>query len=439
MDRTGERYAVARDRVLAGGSGRTAGTSATHPGDGATVMGVRHFTGAHPETTALRIVATHAGVCDAEGRAPSEPLCLVVGGGIGIGVFAFHYVKEAVSTFFVGGRHRWDDARGFLADAARRLGLEPTVVESGGAKQAAAQLETATADGPAIAWVDLAELGTRGYPADWSGGGYHVLVVYGREPTTGDWLVGDLAADPIPVTPDLLARARARIARQRNRVMTLALRDGASTAEVTPTAVLAGLRATVDGLRNPRSRNFGFDALADLADRLDGRGREAWSRTFPRGRQLFAGLASIHRFVETYGTGGGLLRPLFAAGLAEAAAVTGDVRLGAVGEQYAALGTAWSSLARAALPDDVPVLREARELEAANVRRYRDRGPAALDEIRAAHRRVAEIETAVAADFPLDEAATTRLLTDLAGRVRSIHAGEIAALDELGTIVSDAG
>lgn len=439
MERTGERYAVARDHVLAAGPDRSAGATPTPMEDGPTVLGIRHLGGAHPETTALRIVAAHAGIRGADGRPPSEPLCLVVGGGIGIGVFAFHYEKEAVSTFFVGGRHRWDDARGFLELAARRLGLEPTIVESGGARQAAAQLEAATADRPAIAWVDLAELGTRGYPADWSGGGYHVLVVYGREPSTGDWIVGDLARDPIAVAPELLSRARTRIAKQRNRVMTLAPAGGAATAEVTPTAVIGGLRATVDGLRNPRSRNFGLDALADLADRLDGRGRDAWSRTFPRGRRLFAGLASIHRFVETYGSGGGLLRPLFAAGLVEAAAVTGDARLAVLGERYAALGSAWSALAHAALPDSVPLLRDARELEAANDRHYRDRGPAALDEIRAAHRRLAEIEAEVARDFPLDEGATADLLAGLASRVRSIHAGETAALGELGAIVADAG
>jgi hypothetical protein len=438
MERTGERYAVARDHVLAGGPDRPTAAAPTPTEDGPTILGIRHLGGAHPETTAFRIVAAHAGIRATDGRPPSEPLCLVVGGGIGIGVFAFHYEKEAVSTFFVGGRHRWDGARGFLELAARRLGLEPTVVESGGARQAVAQLEAATADGPAIAWVDLAELGTRGYPADWSGGGYHVLVVYGREPSTGDWLVGDLARDPIAVAPELLSRARARIVKQRNRVMTVAP-AGAGTAEVTPTAVLAGLRATVDGLRNPRSRNFGLDALADLADRLDGRGRDAWSRTFPRGGRLFAGLASIHRFVETYGSGGGLLRPLFAAGLVEAATAVGDPRLAALGERYAALGAAWSDLAHAALPDEVPLLREARELDSANDRHYRDRGPAALDEIRAAHRRLAEIEAEVARDFPLDEGATADLLAGLASRVRSIHAGETAALEELGAIVADAG
>lgn len=56
-----------------------------------------------------------------------------------------------------------------------------------------------------------------------------------------------------------------------------------------------------------------------------------------------------------------------------------------------------------------------------------------------ANARPAAIEAAVAADFPLGDAASADLLGDLAARVRSIHAGETAALDELEAIVGNAG
>jgi hypothetical protein len=363
----------------------------------------------------------------------SEALTFVVGGGLGIGVFQFVYEKEDFASFFVGGGHRWDDARTFLDAGARRLGLETRVFESGGARQAAAQLEAATASGPAIAWVDLAELGTRGYPAEWSGGGYHVLVVYGREDSTEAWLVGDLAADPVAIPADALARARARIAKQRNRLMSVG-RAGGEPAEV-PAAVASGLRATVDGLRNPRSRNFGLAALADWADRLEGTGRDSWARAFPRGGRLWNGLTFLHQFVECHGTGGGLLRPLFAAGLREAADLTGTDGLRDVADRYAALGTSWTDLARAALPDDVPLLREAREIQAANARRYGQGGAASLDENRLATARLGEIGAAVSADFPLADSGVADLRADLARRVRAIHAAEVAALDELAGVV----
>ena len=423
MARTGERYAVARDHLL----GATGAPSAV--AEPAIVAGVRHFPGVHPESTALRIVATHAGVRGRDGEPISEPLAFVVGGGVGIGVFAFVYEKEDFASFFVGGGHRWDDARGFLEAAARRLGLEPRVVESGGARQAVSQLGAATAPGPAIAWVDIAELGTRGYPGEWSGGGYHVLVVYGRD-DSGNWLAGDLAPEPIVLTAEVLARARARIAKQRHRLLTVGRPPGAGPTDLGE-AIRSGLRATVDGLRNPRSRNFGLAALADWAERLEGRGRDSWSRSFPRGRRLWNGLTFAHQFIDCHGTGGGLLRTLYAAGLLEAAELTGMDRLTGVAERYAALGAAWSDLARATLPDAVPLLREAREIQSENARRYLEAGVSVAPDMRRALERLAEIGAEVSADFPLDEAAVADLRADLAERVRAIHAAEVAALDDL--------
>jgi hypothetical protein len=370
-----------------------------------------------------------------DGEPISEPLAFVVGGGIGIGVFAFVYEKENFASLFIGGAHRWDDSVAFLDAAAQRLGLESTVVESGGARRAAANLVEATAGGrPVVAWVDLGELGTRAYPAEWSGGGYHVLVVYGRDETGDGWLVGDLAREPVTVATEALAAARARIGKQRNRLMSLSpIRDRA--APDTATAVRSGLRATVEGLRNPRARNFGLVALADWADRLEGGGRDGWTRAFPRGVRLWLGLTFLHQFVECHGTGGGLLRPHFATGLREAAVVVGDSRLADLADRYAELGRAWTELARAALPEGVPLLREAREIQAANARRYLEHGAAAFDASRRTTARFVEIGAEVAADFPLTDADVSGLLADLARRVRAIHAAEVAAFDELASVV----
>src|SRR6266853_778488 len=74
-----------------------------------------------------------------------------------------------------------------------------------------------------------------------------------------------------------------------------------------------------------------------------------------------ASAVGIYTFVEHYGTGGGLCRPIFAEFLKEASTALSDPALARLSEQYAALGRAWSELAEAALPDRVPALRQARE------------------------------------------------------------------------------
>ena len=202
-------------------------------------------------------------------------------------------------------------------------------------------------------------------------------------------------------------------------------------------AVRAGLAATVDGLRNPRSRNFGLDAVGDLADRIDGAGRDSWTRAFPPGRRLWSALRSIHLFVDCHGTGGGLLRPLFARGLRDAAQTAGSERLDAVASQYDQLGQRWSELATAALPDQDPLLRETREIQAANARRYLAEGATAAGANAAGWQRLAEIEEACAADFPMEAEAIRRLRADLAARVRDLHRAEVDALAALATAVEE--
>ena len=246
--------------------------------------------------------------------------------------------------------------------------------------------------------------------------------------------MGDLAPEPIALSSDVMARARARIAKQRHRLMTVTRPASAAPTDLAD-AIRSGLRATVDGLRNPRSRNFGLVALADWADRLEARGRDSWSRAFPRGRRLWNGLTFLHQFVECHGTGGGLLRPLFATGLREAADAARTDALRDAAERYAALGDAWTHLARAALPDGVPLLREAREIQADTARRYLSAGPGAAPELLRRIERLGEIGTGVAAHFPLTESDVSDLRADLARRVRAIHAAEVAALDELASII----
>src|SRR6185436_12685052 len=89
---------------------------------------------------------------------------------------------------------------------------------------------------------------------------------------------------------------------------------------------------------------------------------DSWEKIFRPGAHLYQGLRSITEYIEYYGTGGGLCRPIFAEFLSESGGALKDAGLTALGERYARLGVAWSELALAALPDRVPAFRETREL-----------------------------------------------------------------------------
>src|SRR5688572_26036822 len=168
MTKTGESYATARRHIV-----RQPLQVSTDP---ATQW---HYPGNVSATTSLRILLAHAGVRAPHDRAPfSEALLFGVAGGIGIGVFSFFYEKEGFASFYIAGRHLWQDDEQYFRLACARFGITPSVWETGGSKEADRQLAEALAQGPCIAWVDAAQLPHRAMPESWSGGAYHVITVY---------------------------------------------------------------------------------------------------------------------------------------------------------------------------------------------------------------------------------------------------------------------
>jgi hypothetical protein len=154
---------------------------------------------------------------------------------------------------------------------------------------------------------------------------------------------------------------------------------------------------------------------------------------FRPGPNLWRGLCSIYDFVEHYGSGGGLCRPLFADFLAEAAGALRDPTLAALGERYAELGREWSALADAALPDDVPLLGEAKALHGRKAELLHARAPA--EEVRAVWRRLDALAVEAGERFPLSESDCATLRAGLSERILALHAGEVAAHEAIGEVV----
>jgi hypothetical protein len=416
MARTGERYAAARAHI-AGDAGAAAPTPSAGEGGGAGPLDAA--------TTALSALVASTGL------ALPIPLALVVGGGVGIGVFQFHYERERFASFFLAGRHRWDDDRGYLVDALRRLGLEHRVAETGGTRLAARQLQDALAErAPALAWVDAAALGTRGYPDRFAGGAYHLVVVDEIAPD-GTATIRDLAAEPFRIDGDRFLGARGRIAKDKHRVLWLAPEAAAPDEHTLAQALAAGLDATVDRLRTPRTRSFGLAALLDWRDRLRGDGKDAWSRVFPPGGLLLDALTSIATGIRTYGTDGTLHRRTFATGLRAAAPILGASDLERVADAYDDLADRWAALADAALPTGVPAFARMAALLEERDRSFRTDGPGALVRITETWSEADAIRAEVDECWPLQAPDTRALLDELATRVDELHGGETAALAAL--------
>ena len=404
MTRTGESYSSARRQVIAQASESPQPSQYPH-----------HFPGSIPAAAALRGLLSHAGVRHPRTKAPfSEAMTFGIAGGIGAGMFTFHYAKEKVSTFYVAGRHLWQDHVAWAQGAANRLGLKTVIKESSGVKPAEKQLRELLEGGrPVLAWVE----------------GYRVIAIHGIDDSAGVALVGDQAHEPIPIPLADLALTRGRIKSYKNRL--LALEPAARTPDLAP-LVRASVSACATGLVKGKMKNFTLEVFGTWADRLDGsKAADSWEKIFPPGPLLFRGLSSIAEYVEHSGTGGGLCRPMFAEFLEEAATALNDKKLAPLAGVYRALGDQWTALAEAALSDDVPVFREAKERLSRKSELLASGSPEAVEELRRCSQE-AEIQGAKMKDaFPLDGAATMALRRELKRRVSALYQAEKEAVGML--------
>jgi hypothetical protein len=407
MEKTGEAYATARRNVIRQDDATPHFTQRLH-----------HFPGNTPGPTALRALLAGAGVRAPHTKLPfSEAMVFGIAGGIGAGVFAFHYAKENFSSFFIAGRNQWQDHKGWALGATKRLGLTAIVRESSGVKPGETQLrELLSAGRPVMIWLTF------------RGKQYHLATVHAIDDGAGVARLGDLGDELIPVPLADLAAARGYIKKDKNRALAI---EPATSIPALRQLVHGGISTCVASLTTCKMKNFRLDAFKTWADRLDGsQAADSWARIFPPGRLMYQGLRSVTEYIEYYGTGGGLCRPLFAEFLGEAADELGDRTLKALSERYAELGRQWSALADAALPDPVPMFRKAKEAlrDKAEVLAAESDG-AGLSLCEAA---MGRIEAEMQGGFPLSAAESAALRRELKGRVTALYEGEVAALDALG-------
>ena len=180
---------------------------------------------------------------------------------------------------------------------------------------------------------------------------------------------------------------------------------------------------------------FNLDAFDTLAKRIYGsKDKDAWDHVFPPGKHLWTALTSLHQYIEHYHTGGGLCRQMMAEFLAEASESIGDLKLRDASKRYADLGKQWTELADAALPADVPMFKQARELYVRKAELTSTGCIESADEIRSIYKHLATLHEQAGEKFPLSVGESDALRQDLQQRVRKIHTDEVGAREVLGAV-----
>ena len=429
MAKTGERYAAARRILL------ESATEARRPdetADPAVHDGYRMRGGLHPESATLANVLANQGVLSGVTGDPlTEAAILGIGGGLGAGYILWEFKSHGGPTLTLGFRNQWQYPwiPGWTGKTLERLGVEPDVHETGGAKGAREALDARLDAGmPVIAAVDLESIGIWGRPAGESGYFGLVVVVFGRN-GDGSYLVDDRGRKPFRVSAAVMADARGRIGSYKHRIVALRTTPGPIPADRIRAAMRAGLEDQVEHLRSS-SDSFSLPAWRKWARLMtDRRNAKAWPRVFADGIGLFGTLSAIHEQVDgQVGPWGGHLREPYAAFLDEAAVALDNAALRDAAQAWRGVTDGWEELADAAVPADLDGAADAVEA----VEALHDAvmaGESGRSRVTAAAETARTIRDRYAEAFPLPPDRIEAILEDLGGRLGAIHEAEGDALD----------
>jgi hypothetical protein len=120
---------------------------------------------------------------------------------------------------------------------------------------------------------------------------------------------------------------------------------------------------------------------------------------------------------------------VFADFLEEAATLLKRPALRGAAEHFRESAKAWRELALAALPDEVPLLREARAVIDRTHTLFTEEGPAALEEVQALRAKHYELAQSAGGEFPLNSDQAADLCAGLSRHVKAIAAIEKAGVE----------
>ena len=399
--------------------------------------GYPHYGGTLSWTSGLTNLLAAEGVMTHVGKPLSEAMLLGIGGGLGSNYFVFEYkgLAPMVSIWFYKVLFKVPT---YVAAITGRLKLDAIPSETSSEKAAEAALIAAMDAGhPAYCLTDTAPLPYTLTPPEFSGGGYHAIVVTGRDPD-GNWLVDDRAPIPWVVAPNDLSSARGRIRQSKNLLITLKT-GGAIPQKQLASAVDAGIAECVSAMTAPVMSNFGLGGLRKWAELVvNPKDKKGWPTMLGDGPLLYDALKNTYQSIHYGGlTGGagGHLRGMYAAFLNESAVLTNRPELAEVGQLFGTIADEWESLAEAVFPDRIaPFKRVKTNLKKRNASFAR--GPKGVEERRKLKEELVGLELGIRADFPLTSRECAELRATLNARLDAIGSLEGSAFESLGKLVS---
>ncbi|MHB1413778.1 MAG: BtrH N-terminal domain-containing protein [Chloroflexota bacterium] len=268
----------------------------------------------------------------------SEELLLGLGAGVG---FIYWHMKGTPPMY--GGRANVGrpGEEGLEKTAGRRTGVRVEQLRTGRARQAGDALLAILEQGqPAMIMVDMGFLPYLGLPEGYHFGG-HAVVVAGYDPESRQVLVADRDEELHPVSLADLAKARGSRFKPFPPQHTWFTFDFGDKRPPEAGEVREAIQEVTTRMLKPPIANLGVKGIRKAATAT-----RQWPRVMSA-EELRLACFNAFIFVDAMGgTGGGIFRYMYGRFLGEAAAITGDERLAAAGQDMQRIGDQWQEVAR---------------------------------------------------------------------------------------------
>jgi hypothetical protein len=387
------------------------------------------FKGIHWETGTVRNFMAYRGFKAPHTNQPySEELLLGISGGVTMGYFSFLYEGYDPMCRILT-RNTFDPLDTLLS----RLGTPQNFLQTAKPEKGIANLKDCLENGiPAIVWADIFTLPYYAAEQDPGMWGMLPILVYGYDEENDTVYIADHAPQGIEITIDELQQARARVKKDKFRVLTL----DAPNPDKLVSSVQAGIWDCIKLYTEKPSKggrnSFGLQAYKFWIEQLrKPKARLSWEKTYPAGRPMYSALKTVFEDVNTSGKFPRADRDAYADFLIEAAQILGRDGLKDVAPHFRKAGDAWDALSKALFPEDIAPFKETAALMLERTHQIHTVGHAGTEKAHTINKRLDEIATQMETDFPLDEGSVIAFRENLAEHVQQIHDVEEKAIHAL--------
>ncbi|MCP4421914.1 MAG: BtrH N-terminal domain-containing protein [Chloroflexi bacterium] len=387
------------------------------------------FNGRHWETGSVHNFFAYSGVkAPHTGNPYSEALLMGISGGAVMGYFSFAY-KGYDPHARILTRNTFNPLETMLS----RLGVVQTRRHTTKPQKGIDNLVETLNDGePAIVWADYFTLPYNAFPYDEGMWAMFPILVYGYDKTAETVFIADRASVPLTISTDALHTARARVKKDKFRVLTLE----PPIPDKLPSAVQAGiwdcLKLYTEKPPKGSKNNFGLAAYQHWIKLLTRpKTRLSWAREFPVGRKMLAGLMGVFSDINCFGKIGYAERDIFADFLDEASIILGKPALQEAAVYFRSSAKAWDAFGQALLPADMPMLAEMSQILLAQRDLLHSKGSAATAKISQLKEHEKELLTLAESEFPLDEKEVETFRANMVEHIVNIHEIEETAVSTL--------